>query len=405
MLISIFLVVLVEAITYVVITQDKSLISNINVTREYEFGFAADLTSDQLDTITSDPSVIAAIKDYKVYSSVKQSQLWGLLRINTRRFPLPIRLPVSNQSGTNVNVYVLDTGIDRSHQMFTGPIAAGKSFASSESVDDENGHGTHVSGLICSQLGVTRNATLVPVRVLDQFGRGMFSAVLAGVDWVNKQHRLNPRTKSVLNLSLGGQSNPHFDQLLNQMVENGVVVVVAAGNEDQEACNQSPASCSKCITVAASTMDDSRASFSNFGSCVDIFAPGDSILSTWLHGQTKVLSGTSMAAPFVSGIVASLLSVYKDVEAEQVRDILLAFATRTLIKDSRNSPSLIAYNPVASTLWDLTGEEDHQSHQVSYILLVVSIILLLVSTVLCLVSFRRKLFTKDPVLRPLLAQS
>lgn len=238
----------------------------------------------------------------------QNSATWGLDRIDQVDRPLSSQYLYQYQ-GAGVYAFVLDTGILATHQDFGGRVQPGTGFISDgNGSSDCNGHGTHVAGTIGgSQWGVAKGVTLVPVRVLDCAGSGSWSGVIAGLDWVASQTAMRP---AVANLSLGGAKSSSVNAAVAAAVGKGVTMVVAAGNSNADACNTSPASEPSAITVGATTNADARASYSNFGSCLDIFAPGSSITSAWYTGTaaTQTLSGTSMASPHVAGVAALALA-------------------------------------------------------------------------------------------------
>ena len=207
-------------------------------------------------------------------------------------------------------MFVVDTGILSSHSEFTGRVRAGfSSVADANGTEDCNGHGTHVSSTaVGTRFGVAKAATVTPVRVLGCDGAGSISGVIAGLDWIAANHVAG--TPAVVNMSLGGGANSSLDTAVNSLINRGITVVVAAGNSKADACTSSPARVPGAITVAATTNTDSFASYSNFGSCVDLAAPGSSITGAWFTGASDaaVLSGTSMASPHVAGVAAVLLA-------------------------------------------------------------------------------------------------
>ncbi|HSP59628.1 MAG TPA: S8 family peptidase, partial [Ornithinimicrobium sp.] len=206
--------------------------------------------------------------------------------------------------------------------------------------EDCNGHGTHVAGTVGgSTYGVAKGVNLVPVRVLDCRGSGSWSGVVAGMDWVVG----DADGPSVANLSLGGGANASVDDAVARMVDAGVTTVVAAGNEDQDACTTSPARAPDALTVGATDRDDRRASFSNHGSCLDLFAPGVGITAAWHKGDTSTntISGTSMASPHVAGVVALVLQGSTSVDPSQVEGAIETAATRGAVSDLAGSPDLL----------------------------------------------------------------
>ncbi|CCQ12842.1 Alkaline serine exoprotease A precursor [Pseudoalteromonas luteoviolacea B = ATCC 29581] len=241
-----------------------------------------------------------------IQSKSVRSLTWGLDRIDQRNLPLDNAF-IYHEVGQGVTAYVIDTGIAIEHQQFQGRAKHGWDFVDNDQVaEDCNGHGTHVAGTIGgNEYGVAKASSLVAVKVLDCQGQGRYSDVIAGMDWV-KKHAVHP---AVVNMSLGGGISRAIDEAANAMVQTGLHVVVAAGNENQFACNSSPARAEKVITVGASTIRDKRADFSNFGACVDLFSPGESITSAWIgeRNSLNTISGTSMASPHVAGAIALLL--------------------------------------------------------------------------------------------------
>lgn len=278
-------------------------------------GIAVSLPVVAIDAIRSRPGVEFVELDGLVSTMATQGgATWGLDRIDQKGLPLNSTYTYNFTgvlaSMAPIDVYVIDTGIRSDHAEFTGRVAKGFSSVNDRrGTEDCNGHGTHVSGTIGgTTYGVAKQVRLIPVRVLDCRGSGTWSGVIAGLDWVASAHQ--PGVAAVANMSLGGGGSASLDRAVEAVVADGVTVVVAAGNSNVDACTTSPARVPAVLTVGASTSGDGRASFSNFGSCLDIFAPGVSITSAWNTSRTatNILSGTSMASPHVAGVAALLLS-------------------------------------------------------------------------------------------------
>lgn len=318
-------------------------------------GFAATLPTAALTDLQHNPAV-AWIEPDRVISAtatvqtVEADAMWGLDRIDQHDLPLDGNYSYDDD-GAGVNVYLIDTGINATHVEVAGRVGVGyAALADGFGTDDCSGHGTHVAGIVGgTTFGVAKAVTLHPVRVLDCNGEGSYSAVLAGIDWVTRNH-VGP---SVANMSLGGPPSAAVDNAILNSIASGVTYVVAAGNAAVDACTETPARLAEAIVVGASTQGDSRASFSNYGSCVDLFAPGQRILSAFSGSDTAtaVASGTSMAAPFVTGAVALYLQAQPSATPAQVANALLANATVGHVTDAGSgSPNLLLYTNFDSAM-------------------------------------------------------
>jgi subtilisin family serine protease len=267
---------------------------------------------------------------------------WGLDRIDQRNRPLNATY-ISNHTGAGVFAYVIDTGIRTTHTQF-GTRATNVFDAFGGSGADCNGHGTHVSGTIGgTTYGVAKSVNLRGVRVLDCNGSGSTSGVIAGVDFVRNNHS-NP---AVANMSLGGGASSSLDTAVNNLSNSGVAIAVAAGNSNANACNSSPARAANAITVGSTTTTDARSSFSNFGTCLDLFAPGSGILSAWFSSNTATatLSGTSMASPHVAGVAALYKQVNPSASSTTVRNAIVNGATTNVVTNAgTGSPNRLLYS-------------------------------------------------------------
>jgi subtilisin family serine protease len=271
-------------------------------------GFAGELNQGQLTALRHNPNVDYIEQDQAVTASgeIQRPAPWNLARIDNRSWTSGTSSGSYGFSarGTSVHAYVIDTGIHTSHPDFEGRATGGASFVGDgRGSEDCNGHGTHVAGIIGGKVhGVAKGVSLVGVRVLGCDGGGTTSAVLAGINWVADNH-IRP---AVANLSLSGSYSASLNDAVTRLAARGVFVAVAAGNDNQNACSSSPASAPAVMTVAASNGYNLRASYSNWGSCVDIYAPGSSVTSGWLSNTTKTLDGTSMASAHVAGVAVLL---------------------------------------------------------------------------------------------------
>jgi len=289
---------------------------------------------------------------------VEKNAPWGLARISHRdslSFGTFNKYLYSADGGEGVDVYVIDTGTNVDHVDFEGRATWGKTIPLNDADEDGNGHGTHCSGTVAGKkYGVAKKANIIAVKVLRSNGSGTMSDVVKGVEYAAEQHAASVAAAkkgkkkgfkgSAANMSLGGGKSPTLDLAVNAAVDAGIHFAVAAGNDNADSCNYSPAAAEKAVTVGASTLGDERAYFSNFGKCNDIFAPGLNILSTWIGSKYAVntISGTSMASPHIAGLLAYLLSLQPakdsayaviDIPPKKLKDNLISIATSGALTD------------------------------------------------------------------------
>ncbi|WP_432478829.1 S8 family peptidase [Nocardioides sp. GXQ0305] len=312
-------------------------------------GFSGELSGEALEQVRSHPDVAYVEADQEVTAAATQSPAtWGLDRIDQRNLPLN-NAYTYDRTGSGVTAYVIDTGINATHNEFGGRVTPGATAINDgRGSSDCNGHGTHVAGTVGgSTYGVAKAVTLVPVRVLDCNGSGSTSGVIAGVDWVTSNHTSGP---AVANMSLGGGVSTTLDNAVARSISDGVTYAVAAGNESTNACNGSPARVSSALTVGATTSSDTRSSFSNYGSCVDLFAPGSGITSAWYtsNSATNTISGTSMASPHVAGAAALYLQGHPSASPSAVGSALLGGATTGVVSNpGSGSPNRLLYSRIS----------------------------------------------------------
>jgi oryzin len=312
--------------------RDDSSLSGIN--RRYQFstltGYSGSFDSATIQTIKDDPLVAYVEPDriVRAFNVTTQPRVpsWGLARLSSKTGNT---YTYDSSAGSGTHSYVIDTGINLEHEDFAGRVEFGFSSTDDGSEADGVGHGTHVAGTIGgTKYGVAKKTNLIAVKVLDDQGSGTNSGVIAGIEWVVTDAQKRGASKSVANMSLGGGKSNALDQAVEAAIEEGVTFVVAAGNENQDAGNTSPASVTSAITVGAIAEGDRRAEYSNYGDVVDVFAPGSEITSAWIGSSDaeETIDGTSMASPHVAGLVAYLIALEGLEGPEEVRQRILELA-------------------------------------------------------------------------------
>ncbi|MFM6948285.1 MAG: S8 family serine peptidase [Aquirufa sp.] len=325
-----------------------------NVDQIYKYalkGFAvSNLNSKAIEGIKKNPKVAYVEQDMEVFAVGTQSPTpsWGLDRVDQTSLPLNNTYNYTS-TGSGVKAYIIDTGIKLDHVDFTGRVVKGIDVID-KTFKDGNGHGTHVAGTVGgTTYGIAKGVTLVAVRVLNNNGSGTISGVIAGIDWVTNNHTPGP---AVANMSLGGGVSASLDAAVRNSIADGVVYCIAAGNSAADASTASPARVTEAITVAASDVYDNFAYYSNYGSIVDIIAPGTNITSDWNTSKTatKTISGTSMATPHVTGVAAQLLSVNPTLAPADVQSLIKSSASSTQISNVPSGTANALLNASGSTL-------------------------------------------------------
>ncbi|MDQ1020744.1 S8 family peptidase [Streptomyces afghaniensis] len=291
-------------------------------------GYSATLSATEARRLAADPAVASVEQNQRVRLAATQSNApWGVDRIDQASLPLSGTYTYPDSAGSGVTAYVIDTGVRITHQQISGRATYGYDAVDGDTTaSDGNGHGTHVATTIAgSTYGVAKKAKIVAVRVLNNSGSGTTAGVIAGIDWVTKNHS----GPSVANMSLGGGASAALDTAVRNSIASGVTYAVAAGNSSTTASSSSPARVAEAITVGATTSTDAKASYSNYGSALDIFAPGSSITAGWHTSDTatNTISGTSMAAPHVAGAAAVYLAGHTSSTPAQVASALVGGAT------------------------------------------------------------------------------
>lgn len=340
-------------------------------------GYSGHFDDDVIEQVRRHPDVEYIELDSEVHTmketespEIEKNSPWGLARVSHREgltFSTFNKYLYSADGGEGVTAYVIDTGTNVDHVDFEGRASWGKTIPQGDADEDGNGHGTHCSGTVAGKkFGVAKKAHVKAVKVLRSNGSGSMSDVVKGVEWAATDHaevmkaakagKKKGYKGSVANMSLGGGKSPTLDLAVNAAVDAGIHFAVAAGNDNADACNYSPAAAIKAVTVGASTLGDDRAYFSNFGKCTDIFAPGLNIQSTWIGSKyaTNTISGTSMASPHICGLLAYFLSLQPSSDSayavaaitpKQLKAHMIGIATKNALSDiPSDTVNLLAWN-------------------------------------------------------------
>lgn len=337
-------------------------------------GYSGFFTEEVVKMIQRSEVVRFIEEDVMFHVSEKARQAeapWGLSRVCHRGRESSQEYLYDDDAGKGVTAYVIDTGIKVEHEEFEGRAKWGATVALPKLKVDGHGHGTHCAGIIGSKsYGIAKKVDLVAVSVMNFLGSGSTSDILKGLEFAVNDHKANIKHKkkgfkgSVINMSIGGGVLEALDLAVNSAIKAGLHVAVAAGNDNQDACSYSPARAIGPITVGAVNAKDEKASFSNYGSCVDIFAPGEDILSTFTWSKSAMMSGTSQATPHVTGLLAYFLSLYPEVDSDYATDFdplllkskFLKYATSNVLKGlDAASPNLLPFNGAGSSLKDFFG--------------------------------------------------
>ncbi|MEV0650138.1 S8 family serine peptidase [Phytomonospora sp. NPDC050363] len=308
-------------------------------------GFSVEMAEGEAKRLAADPAVsyVEPVRTARIAGEQNNPPSWGQDRVDQANLPLNQKYAYPDNGGQGVTVYVLDTGIRFNHSDFGGRAVSGPDYVDNDNdASDCQGHGTHVAGTVGSTTyGLAKKAKLVSVRVLDCQGSGAWDGIVSGIDWVTA----NAAKPAVVNMSLGGSgTNSTLENAVKRSIAAGVQYSLAAGNDNTNACNFTPARVPEAITVGATANNDSRSTFSNYGTCLDIFAPGTNIVSTSNSGGSQTMSGTSMAAPHVAGAAALYLGANPSATPAQVRNALVDNGTKNKVTSpGSGSPNVLLY--------------------------------------------------------------
>ncbi|KAI9591008.1 peptidase S8 and S53 subtilisin kexin sedolisin [Syncephalis fuscata] len=332
------------------IAQSRSLVGdNDQIEHTYNAGgfegFAGKLTEKEVERLQNDERVEYIEPQTIMHTMGQQSNVpsWGLSRISSRRNGNSQIYTYPDSAGEGIDVWVIDTGVDAGHREFGGRAQQVKSFVRGEANADLAGHGTHVAGTIGSNTyGVAKRAKIYGLKVLNRKGSGAISDIVAAVQYVTRAAR---RGKTVINMSLGGSKSRALDDAVSAAANAGVAVIVAAGNDHANACRESPAGSSRAFAVASSDRNDRQSSFSNYGPCARLYAPGSGIRSLAPNGGTTSMSGTSMSSPHVAGVAALYLSARSYSNVDELYSALVNNATPNVVSGvSQGTPNKLVYN-------------------------------------------------------------
>eukprot|EP01120_Amphizonella_sp_Union-15-10_P006614 TRINITY_DN2154_c0_g1_i1.p1 TRINITY_DN2154_c0_g1~~TRINITY_DN2154_c0_g1_i1.p1 ORF type:complete len:426 (-),score=93.63 TRINITY_DN2154_c0_g1_i1:69-1238(-) len=318
-------------------------------------GFSAILTPTGLKYLMNLDEVSFIEQDQIMYASrteqtctAQNSATWGISRVSLRGAPQPTNTYRYSRNGDGVQAFVVDTGILITHAEFEGRAKWGTSLVTGESNTDLNGHGTHVAGTVAGvTYGIAKKATVIAVKVLGQNGSGSTTGIVSGLEWVSKNAKPN---KDTCNMSLGGGASSALDNAVNNLAKSGIFTAVAAGNSNANACNYSPSRAADAFTVGSTSQGtgstDPRSSFSNYGSCLNIFAPGEAITSAWIGSNTAIrtISGTSMASPHVCGVASLILGESSRTPAQVASQLIQEANPGTISGGGTGSPNVLLYS-------------------------------------------------------------